>query len=94
MITTIDGSGRLVLPRAIRERAQLTPGTPLEVRVVDGHVEIEPAAAAVTIRKVGAVWVAVPTATVPTLTEAEVDATVERIRTPVADAARRRKRNA
>ena len=43
MITTMDAAGRLVLPKAIRERAQLVAGRPLEVRVVDGRVEIEPA---------------------------------------------------
>lgn len=40
----MDAAGRLVLPKAVRERAQLSPGVPIEVRVVDGHVELVAAA--------------------------------------------------
>ena len=43
MKTTIDGTGRVVIPKAIRERAGLTPGMELEVRFSDeGRVEIAP----------------------------------------------------
>jgi AbrB family looped-hinge helix DNA binding protein len=85
MITTIDAAGRLVLPKAARERAQLAPGMPIEVRVVDGRVELEPACARVTIEKRGGVWVASPTDAVPTLTQDQVHATIEALRLPVAD---------
>ena len=77
----MDRAGRLVLPRAIRERAQLTPGAPLEVRVVDGRVEIEPAYAEVRIEKKGGLWVATPTEPGPVLTQEQVDATLDAIRT-------------
>lgn len=82
MITTIDAAGRLVLPKPIRERAQLAPGIPIEVRVVDGRVELEPASAAVTIEKRGGFWVASPAESAPPLTQADVDATLEAIRVP------------
>ena len=59
MTVTMDAAGRVVLPKAIRERAQLRPGAPLEVRVVDGRIELEPAHAKVRVEKKGDVWVAV-----------------------------------
>lgn len=80
MITTIDAAGRVVLPKAIRERAQLTPGAPLEVRVVDGRVELEPACAKVRIQKKGDVWVATPAEPVPPLTQEQVNATIDAVR--------------
>ena len=45
----MDAAGRLVLPKAVRERAQLTPGAPLVVRVVEGRIEFERACAGVRI---------------------------------------------
>lgn len=82
MITTIDHAGRLVLPKAARERARLVPGMPLDVRVVDGRIEIEPAPARVTVEKRGGFWVAQPVDAVPTLTQESVDRVIEDIREP------------
>lgn len=39
----MDSAGRIVLPKAIREKAGLEPGQPLEIRCEQGRVEIEPA---------------------------------------------------
>ena len=80
MTVTMDSAGRVVLPKAIRERAQLKPGTALEVRVVDGRIELEPASATVRIEKKGDVWVATPTTPGPVLTQEQVDATLDAIR--------------
>ena len=44
MKTTIDGAGRVVIPKAVREEAGLLPGTELEIELRDGRIEIEPAA--------------------------------------------------
>ena len=88
MITTMDAAGRLVLPKAIRDRAQLAPGAPIEVRVVDGRVELEPACAPVTIEKRAGLWVAASVRTVPVLTQDQVDATVDAIRVPAAESIR------
>ncbi len=82
MITTMDAAGRLVLPKAIRDRARLAPGVPLEVRVVDGRVELEPACTPVTIERHGELWVASPVQPVPPLTQDRVDAAVDAIRVP------------
>ena len=82
MRTTIDHAGRIVLPKAARERARLVPGMPLEVRVVDGRIEIEPAPARVTVEKRGGFWVAQPVDAVPTLTQETVERTIEELREP------------
>lgn len=82
MITTIDQAGRLVLPKAARERARLVPGMPLDVRVVDGRIEIEPAPARVTVEKHGGFWVARPLDAVPVLTNEVVERAIEDLREP------------
>jgi AbrB family looped-hinge helix DNA binding protein len=84
MKTTMDAAGRLVLPKAIRERAQIVPGVPLDVRVVDGRIEIEPVSATVTLTRSGGFWVAAPPDDVPVLSQAEVDITLEGLRIPAA----------
>jgi AbrB family looped-hinge helix DNA binding protein len=40
MKTTIDRAGRVVIPKEIRQRAGLTPGSELEIRLDNGIVEI------------------------------------------------------
>ncbi len=75
MKATIDAAGRLVIPREIRRRAGLAPGTLLEVRWQDGRIEIEPAALPVKLVRQGRLLVAVgETATEPLTAEA-VEAT-------------------
>ncbi len=60
--TTIDASGRLVLPKAVREAAGLEPGMRLAITVSDGRVAIEPAPRAVRTVRRGRLTVAVPVA--------------------------------
>jgi AbrB family looped-hinge helix DNA binding protein len=43
MRTTIDGSGRVVIPKKLREEIGLPNGGEVEISVYDGRVEIEPA---------------------------------------------------
>jgi AbrB family looped-hinge helix DNA binding protein len=40
MRVTIDRAGRIVVPKPLREALGLTPDTPLEIDVVDGHLEV------------------------------------------------------
>ena len=40
--TAIDASGRLVVPKPLREELGLIAGTPLLISVHDGRLEIEP----------------------------------------------------
>ena len=80
MIVTIDGAGRLVIPRDIREQAHLEPGVPLEIRFRDGRIEIEPAPVSVEIVKRGRLRVAVPSGAAPRLTEKAVREVRDRLR--------------
>lgn len=80
MTTTIDAAGRIVVPKAMREQAGLSPGTRVEVRCHDGVVEIEPAALPVRLRRRGTLLVAVPDRSVPPLTGAIVERTRRRMR--------------
>ena len=81
----MDAAGRLVLPKAVRERARILPGVPLDVRVIDGRIEIEPAAANVTVELRGGFWVAASAESVPALTQAQVDEVTDALRVPTAD---------
>ncbi len=58
MKTTIDRAGRVVIPKAVREAAGLTPGLELEVRCRDGIVEIEPLCADIKLVRKGSLLVA------------------------------------
>ena len=80
MVTTMDSAGRIVLPKAARDRADLKPGAEIEVRVIDGRIELEPVAARVTIVKQGGFWVATPAEGVPMLTHDEVETAVDAVR--------------
>jgi AbrB family looped-hinge helix DNA binding protein len=40
MHITIDSAGRVVVPKQMRDELGLTPQTPLEIDVVDGHLEV------------------------------------------------------
>lgn len=42
MNVSIDGAGRVVVPKRLRDELGLTPGTALEIEVVDGHLELSP----------------------------------------------------
>lgn len=80
MHTTIDAAGRVVIPKAIRDRLGLTGGGAIEVHERDGCIEIEPAPTPMKLvaRKGG--LVAVPLHGLPALTDAMVRAALERSR--------------
>lgn len=40
MRMTIDGAGRIVIPKTLREELGFAAGVELEVEAVDGHLEI------------------------------------------------------
>ena len=75
MKTTMDESGRLVIPKEIRREARLAPGAPLDVRWRDGRIEIEPAPAVVQLQRRGRLLVAVPQKKVAPLTPESVEQT-------------------
>lgn len=80
MQVSIDSTGRLVIPKAIRDEAGLTPETPLEIRLHEGRVEIEPASLEIRIEMRNGVAVAIPREPVPTTTPEETEALRKRIR--------------
>lgn len=79
--TTIDAAGRVVVPKEIRERARLVPGTRLRVQCVDGRVEIEPVPRAIRIVRKGRLHVAVPIEQGESLKAESVRDVIEEIRT-------------
>jgi AbrB family looped-hinge helix DNA binding protein len=39
---SIDTAGRIVVPKPLRDELGITPGTPLELDLVDDHLELSP----------------------------------------------------
>ncbi|MCX6602297.1 MAG: AbrB/MazE/SpoVT family DNA-binding domain-containing protein [Acidobacteria bacterium] len=72
MTTTIDNAGRVVIPKALRDQAGLSPGTEIRIELRDGHLEIEPVAA-ITVEKRGRFFVAVAPAGTPPVEPVAVD---------------------
>lgn len=81
MKVTVDDAGRLVIPKALREAAGITPGAPLEIRFRDGRLEIEPEPVAVELVEKEGLLVAVPRDSTTPLTADDVRATLDRVRT-------------
>jgi AbrB family looped-hinge helix DNA binding protein len=79
MRVAMDKAGRVVIPRSVRDRAHLRPGAPLDIRVRDGVVELEPAPSAARLEKRGKWTVAVP-GKATRLTQEQVDAVMDEIR--------------
>jgi AbrB family looped-hinge helix DNA binding protein len=77
MVTTIDAVGRVVIPKAIRERLGLRGGTEIAVELVAGHIEIHLTGPEVRIEEREDGPVLVPEVPVPTLTIDDVRSLVE-----------------
>jgi AbrB family looped-hinge helix DNA binding protein len=41
-MVTVDSKGRIVLPKKVRERLGITPGTEVDIREEDGKAVVEP----------------------------------------------------
>jgi AbrB family looped-hinge helix DNA binding protein len=80
MKTTIDSSGRIVVPKLLRQALNIKPGQTLDIRAGDGRLEIEIAATPMTLKKRGKDVVAVPDVALPALTAEAVRETLEHIR--------------
>jgi AbrB family looped-hinge helix DNA binding protein len=78
MRTTIDGAGRVVVPKAIRERLGLSGGAQVDVDEHDGAVHIRPVAAGVEVVDTPEGPVASSPAPGPPLTDDEVRRALER----------------
>lgn len=80
MRITIDGAGRIVVPKPLRAELGLTAGTVLEVRVADGRLELEPAPAELRLERRGAGLVAMTDEPLPPVDVEDVRAVRESTR--------------
>ena len=80
MRTTIDAGGRVVVPKAIRDRLGLRPGSEVEVTERDGAVEITPAPTHMWLAGEGEDVVAVTDREMPALTTEMVREVMEQLR--------------
>ena len=80
MKTTIDSAGRLVIPIEIRRQAGIKPGMSLDVRAVEGRIEIEPSPLEIKVERRGRLLVAVPRELVPAVTPEIVEETRRKLR--------------
>ncbi|HZK50758.1 MAG TPA: AbrB/MazE/SpoVT family DNA-binding domain-containing protein [Actinomycetota bacterium] len=82
MRTTIDSAGRVVIPKALRDRLGLGGGDDLVIVERDGHIEISPAPTPMSLTddKDTGVSSAIAEADLPPLTDEDVRAVVEQLR--------------
>lgn len=80
MRTTIDGAGRLVVPKALRDELGLAAGQALELRAVDGRLEAEVPATPMRLEDRDGDLVAVTDGEMPQLTPELVRETLEQTR--------------
>ena len=80
MKSTIDAAGRIVVPKALRERLGLTGGQAIDIREREGRLEIEPAPTPMKLVKRRGGRVAVPARRLPPLTDEIVRDTLEQLR--------------
>jgi len=80
MRSTIDTAGRLVIPKALRDRLGLDGRQAVEIRERDGRLEVEPAPTPMSLVGRKGRRVAVPARRLPVLTDQVVRETIERTR--------------
>lgn len=80
MTATIDGAGRLVIPKALRERAGLTPGTRVDFRFHEGVIEIAPVEAEVEWETRHGIRFPVPADDAPDLSVEEIRDAIDNVR--------------
>lgn len=82
VLTTLDGAGRVVIPKTIRARLGLSPGATVAVSEHDGVVEIRPAPVAARIVRRGQVAVISADSPLAVIDDDDVRAALERVRRP------------
>lgn len=80
MQTTIDKAGRVVLPKELRDLLGLRGGEALEIREVDGRIELEPVPTTIRLEDRPEGLVGVAEEELPPLADDVVRATLERTR--------------
>ena len=79
-LVTIDKSGRLVVPKALRDELAVGPGQQLEAQVRDGRLEIEPRPFQAELVESDGLLLIVPREPTPVLTADDVRAILESVR--------------
>lgn len=79
-IITMDSSGRVVIPKALRDELAVLPGQPLRAQVRDGRLEIEPEPLDVSLVERDGLLVIVPNEVLPPLTRDQVRDVIESVR--------------
>lgn len=79
-VVTIDRAGRIVVPKALRDRLHLEPGQSLRANVRDGRLELEPEPVDARLVEVDGVLVITPDEPVPPLTREGVRDLMEELR--------------
>ncbi len=82
MTTTVDGAGRVVIPKSIRSRLGIGPGAAVAVSEHDGVVEIRPAPVPAKIVRRGRVAVISTDSPLATINDDDVRAALEATRRP------------
>ncbi len=80
MKTTIDGAGRVVVPKSLRDALSLRAGQELEIRIADGRITIEVPATEMSLIDNGDGVVAITNRVMPSLTADMVRDVLEQIR--------------
>ena len=80
MQATIDAAGRIVIPKEVQDWLGLTGVHEVDIREVDGRIEIEPRSAPMSLRRGPGGVAAVSAEARPPLTDDLVRATLERLR--------------
>ena len=80
MRTTIDGAGRVVIPKALRDEARLEAGAEIDVEFRDGRIEIVPAGVPMRLAGRGAEAIVEADGAMPALTATDVRDALERAR--------------
>lgn len=80
MTVTIDSAGRLVIPKEIRDEAEIQPGMPLEISVNDGIIEIAPKSTGVRLVWKDGWLVAEPIEPGPLLTKEDINRAIRKSR--------------
>jgi len=80
MRTTIDGAGRVVIPKALRDEARLEAGAEIDVEFRDGRIEIVPAGVPMRLAGRGSEAIVEADGAMPALTATDVRDALERAR--------------
>jgi AbrB family looped-hinge helix DNA binding protein len=80
MRTTVDGAGRIVIPKPVREQAGLRAGSEVDVEFRDGRIEIEPTTTDMRLIDDEAGAIIEAAAEMPLLTAEQVRDVLERVR--------------